>query len=229
MFFIFGIHEKLMAADDNMPILHVISGYENPYIHEKPNGEVVGVYMNSVRNYLDASGLSYNIELLSWPRASRQLNIRNDTVVFGLTRIPKREEKFHWLALLGEYKQYLITRNTPDMNLLTKEQILAGDFSAICTRDSATCAALVKFGFPKSRLILTSQVTAGEHVRMLLRERGDFILGDKIELKREMIDLDLSIDDITQLFYVETMQSYLAAPAHLNPILLEKLTHSNEQ
>lgn len=219
---------KSIVADDNIPTLHVISGQENPYIHINQKGEIVGTYMKVVRDYLKASGIDYKLELLPWPRAYRQLNTRKDTLVFGLTRTPYREERYHWLKLLGEYKQYLITRNTPDMNQLTKEKIITGDYKAICTRGSATCAALVKFGFPKSRLVLTSQLTPNDQVRMLSRGRGDFILGDKAELKLEMIKSGQNIDSIAQLFYVVTMQSYLAAPRHIDPIVLEKLTQTNK-
>lgn len=223
--FLAGFHSATHAFaqdKDDIPAVRILSPNTSINSYVDPFGEIDGKYIRKVKAYLASKDVNASYELMPWSRAFRAMNKSDNTLIIGLDRTVEREDKYHWLLELKRYENFLVTLHTEEMKYLTREEIIAGDYKAICDKDSSSCKSLEEFGFPKDRIIVVTGLTAGERAKTIIRGRADFLITELADLLREK-DISLDMNRLYPLMKISSMSAYLAGPKILDPQLKNAL------
>lgn len=149
-----------------------------PYNVEEADGAVGGLATAKVRQLLDASGLKYDIRLVPWTRAVLYASMRDNALVFSMTRTPTRETDFEWLALLAEADFQVFVR-MDEMRPVTLDTIGAGHFTAACASRDLACDLFRQIGLPEQNLIVIGDSSTGDF-RMVLAGRADLYISQAL-------------------------------------------------
>lgn len=224
---IFSTESQHSRADEpTVPVLNVYAIDVKVASYRDEKGEIVGVEIKQVQDFLEAKGVNYKIDLMPWPRILRIINSTTNSLVVSMVRTKERERKHIWLLELSTYDDHLITRNSPKLLNLTKQQIAEGKYTSICGRGSTQCKFLKDFGFPVNRILKVAGATAGGLAKMIIRSRADFMIDDMVDVEKEFNVDGIDVNQLTSMFKIHTMGTYLAGPKNLDP-RLKKILMSN--
>lgn len=158
--------EPLIVYTENYP----------PYSFAAPDGSVVGVATQKVRQILNESGLDYSIRLLPWARTMQFAQSEQNALIYSLTWTPKREPEFDWLALLAEANFYLHAR-ADDMRAFTPETIKSGAYIGTCVANDLGCEFFLWAGMPPENIIPINRNAIGDF-QMVIAARADLYISD---------------------------------------------------
>jgi Bacterial extracellular solute-binding proteins, family 3 len=211
-------------ADDNAsPVINVLVGLDPPNSFFDETGQVVGSAVSQVRAFMELSGLNFEINLMPWARAYREVTRRHDTLIFNIGRTMEREDQFHWILPLSTFVDSLVSRNTPEMERITRDDILAGTYQAACERATMQCQSLLNYGFPEDRIMQVSEVSADKLARLVLRRRVDFIAINMTALGQDPDERGIDKSQLLVISEINTTVAYLAAPIGFDPQALAAL------
>ncbi len=143
---------------------------------------------------LDAAKINYKTITLPWVRLTREVKLKDNALIYGITRLEERENDFHWLLSLtleedNWVKLYGI--NDPKNKNLTKEAILDKKHTALCEIGTAECKILKQFGFADDQIISNpSSINQAQLELMILRGRVDYVLGFESDVKNNFLQWD---------------------------------------
>jgi polar amino acid transport system substrate-binding protein len=187
-------------------------------------GRATGYGAEKVAAFFGRRNVSYIWKVMPWSRLYRTAHERDNAVIYNLLRTPERENNFHWFLKIRDEANFLMTRNTPEMTGLTMQDILAGDYRALCDQDAAQCVMFRKLGFPEDRIVqVQSGVDTGDLARLVLAGRADFIIENAEYLAEELTQDGLPLSSMIELIKLSSTPTYLAAPKNFNEKLLMKL------
>ena len=88
-----------VCAEKSAPefIVEVASSDWIPYVYED-KGVIKGSAYKIAKDVLDRAGVQFNYRILPWARVYRNGLDKENYLIGGLGRTPKREKKFHWIG-----------------------------------------------------------------------------------------------------------------------------------
>lgn len=69
-----------------------------PFNYENKNEKVTGMTTDIVREIMKSNGEEYEIRLMPWARAYKQIINKPNKILFSMTRTPQREYLFKWVG-----------------------------------------------------------------------------------------------------------------------------------
>ncbi|PCI60189.1 MAG: hypothetical protein COB37_10090 [Kordiimonadales bacterium] len=188
-----------------------------PYTYEDEEGRMAGTAVETVRKIMAEAGLDYAIHIMPWPRALREATLNENSLIFNLSRTQAREKQFDWVVLLSAPEFYLFGHKN-DKRPVTFEAIRAGEFTAVCVHNDASCAMMLKAGFPPDKLLKIG--AAGTSELMVERGRVDLYLAEIRRNKYWLRKLGLAPNLTKPMIRVGTdVKFYLAAGLQVDQTL----------
>ncbi len=189
------------------------------YSYYNEAGEVEGIFVKEVQDFMSGTGLSFEIRLLPWTRALRVSEQRDNVLIYSIIRNEKRENTYHWLRKLGDVTDILITRNKAPWNQMSLKDFIKQDALAICELNSAQCDMLHQLGFRRDNILHLSTANEKTLTNMIVRERADIVFSTKTDLTilNQQQPLFHMVDEFT------TSEFYLAARKNIRSDLLSKI------
>lgn len=213
------------------PVLNIylstsfLSQQENESISSKSNKR-----FNDFLENLEAAKIKYKTTTLPWVRLIREVKLKDNAIIYGITRLEERENDFHWLLSLTPEEDtwvQLYGVNDPKNINLTKEDILDKKHTALCEIGTAECTILKQFGFGDDQIISNPSSTNQAQLElMVLRGRADYVLGFESDVKDNLKALGLEEDAVIPVQKVMELEIYLAAPNSLQPELLAQVKNA---
>ena len=215
--FVMGISS---AAEQ--PDVRILTDLYPPYSYPDANGKIIGISADKVRALMDKTGLSYQIDIITWNRAMIMAKKNDDVMIFPVSRYPRREKKFHWIMPVLKQNYLLLTanptlekpRNNAAFNLLT----------GVCSKKSAQCDMLKLAGLPESNIMDIAGISTVMVAKMLINNRADLMVSDPKVLDWHIAESSLPANKIRAIDTVYTdMIGYFVTSKKLNPALLKKI------
>lgn len=187
------------------------------------NNEPDRVMLAKVEDLLKIANVDYEIIILPWARIVRELSATPNSVIVSLGRTRDREDNFKWILSLRSVKLELISRRDKVLENLSKEQMIGGDYWALCDARAVQCKLLEDFGFSNNRIVKVADMTAVQKARIVERGRVDFMITEYKSLKKQMEAENLSAENLIPLMAFDQVDGFLASGLDINPTLLKKL------
>lgn len=208
-------------AEEKSPqfILEVASSDWRPYVYEE-NGVIKGSAYKIAKDVLDRAGVQFNYRILPWARVYRNGLDKENYLIGGLGRTPKRENLFHWIGPVTvgtDIFFYKLKSNSVQINHIDD----AKDYPIGVERDSYYHDFLLLNEFDENNI---SPVTNPDQlVRMLASNRVPFILlGERRFLKlAEELGLDPALFD--RALFAFNVTDNLAFSKNTSAELVKKL------
>lgn len=209
-----NLSRKADAAD-----LIVFTEHVPPYSFTGPDGHVVGIATERVRDFLGSLSVSYEIRQVPWNRAfelSRQLD---NALVYPIMRLPSREDQFHWLLEVPQSDLHIYGR-ADEARTVTLQALKRGDFIAVCVIGDAACELFRTMGVPDSRIL---EVAYDQRIELQIIQtgRGDIFISQEDEFEELALGGNHGIDKLMRLG--GDVQFCLAAGGKMRPELLTLL------
>ena len=97
-------------------ILIVTEDY--PPYHYQENGKIVGQGTETVQAVLKVLKIEADILMLPWARAYKMALEKKNTLIYGIARMPKRENLFKWVGVTSPVNYCLFALNDrSDINI----------------------------------------------------------------------------------------------------------------
>ena len=209
--------------DASLPVLQVLT-YDNGMLsYTASDGTIQGSAVDIVRAYLSKRNIKYSLKMYPFIRAMRQAETSDNSVIMLVVKNEARDKNFHWVVKVNVVTKQLITRNEPTMKNLTKEEIIQGNYIALCERNSINCNFLAEYGFSKNRIEVVNGKSYADIGHMLLRGRADFTFSAIASKPEYLAGTDMKSDQFAVVWDRGPLISYLAASKGLDPRLLKRL------
>jgi len=180
--------------------------------------------------------LTYQIHYVSWPRAMRHVETRDNALVFQVLRTPQREGKYHWLVADRKVPVNLValTKNPKkawSLSRLKQDQSIR----LACPAAMAYCEILQQQGFSSAQVVQINRLEEESIERALLAGRVDFIAVPPGNLQHNMQQIQAAeaayqmshqqihvAESVYQISHQLTMlEDYLAGGLLLDPAVRE--------
>lgn len=162
--------------------------------------------------------LPYQVHFVSWPRAIRQVERRDNALVFQMLRTPKRETRYHWLVADQQVPVNLVALSKNPKKDWSLARLLQDPNTRVaCLHATAYCEYLSQQGFAEKQI---EQITLQEEdsvERVLLAGRVDFIVVAPLDLARNMQRLQIDPSGYQVSHQLAMMKDYLAGGLLLAP------------
>ncbi|MDF2177454.1 transporter substrate-binding domain-containing protein [Aliiglaciecola sp. CAU 1673] len=220
----------LSAIAAERPDIAVLVNLHTQTELSKPQGKFARASIDKLKRFMEASTLSYEIVFLPWPRAMDMLASDDSSLIFELLRTPQREDQYHWiLPLYDSGEMQLIARSDSPFIEQTKAQWLGSDHQVACTRASAQCSALRRFGFTEKHISIITSSSPTILEQMLMQNRVDFIPGFMPVVHENLASLGFAKEVVKGVAVIDNSVDYLAAPKHLKGSLLKRLLETPQE
>lgn len=159
-------------ASAQQPTIKVYAGV-TPGLQYYDNEAVTGPAFDVVDRLMSASGLPYEIHLTNWAQAHRQFNLDPNSLIFSISRMDSREDKYQWLVNLAKL-------NLGIAQAKTRPTIAVNDFNDLkqhklaVVRSTSTHETLLNYGFIENR-DFTTVATSQKLVKMAETGMVDFV------------------------------------------------------
>jgi len=217
----YALLQSLIMAKSNPEVILITEQYP-PYSYKNEQNQFVGSSAKIVKKLFKSADISYEIKILPWKRALSQQSRKQDLMIFPFSRIPERENEYHWIA-------HLQTLNLRIFGLSGKynsgqTDISSGQYKFVCIEKSSHCEILKKFGVPIKSIVTITGLSMTQMIDMVVRERVNFLLTTKEVFQLNIEKQQLNSASFVMLEnYKYPVSEYLAASKNVDMVLIEKL------
>ncbi|MCD4678443.1 MAG: transporter substrate-binding domain-containing protein [Desulfobacula sp.] len=121
-----------------------------PPYHYQENHEIVGQGTETVQAVLKVLNIQADILMLPWARAYKMALEKENTLIFGIARTPKRENLFKWIGVTSPVNYcFFVLKNRSDIQIHTLEA--AKQYNIGTTREDVMEQYLEEKGFVKKK------------------------------------------------------------------------------
>jgi hypothetical protein len=210
--------QKVIVVTDNIP----------PYTYQNSEGKFVGIIAEKVHSLFNKAGISYEIKRIPWKRTIVKSYPDSNLMIYPLSRIPERESNFQWIMPL--YSESLNIYGLAEKYSNKKIDITSGDYRFICVEKTSLCSALRTMNVPEHAITKITQVATTQLLKMVVRERIDFLIMAKAEIELSQKELGLSSDFFVTLDgYQYDVVEYLAAKPGINSQIIARMRMTAEK
>ncbi|WP_168171407.1 transporter substrate-binding domain-containing protein [Lacimicrobium sp. SS2-24] len=188
--------------------------------------QVAGTVTERVRAILDAANLSAEFRMYPWARAYNLTLSRANTLIYAMARTPVREQHFHWIAPVGEYRLGLLRLRSNQHALIST----LDDAKALVTavqREDVAVEYLATQGFEEGKsLLITADITASWE--LLLKGKVDFIVEDPDAMQGMLEQFAVSASQVDMVYLIPQLAqtTWLAASLNTDRQLVERLQNA---
>ena len=194
--------------------------------YQNAQGVLVGTVVEEVTNALKKSGVEYTLSVNAWPISYNAALRDEKTCIFSIARLPSREDKFSWVAKLGNFTASFYSFKSQQVKIENLEQ--AKKYRIAVLKDNYSHVYLSERGFnEQNQLILLDSF---ENIYDVLKSRRSSI--DMVVLSDEQFNYELKKDKTLSLLKAiykipaDYQDLYFACNKNLESTTLEKLTHA---
>ncbi|WP_299083544.1 transporter substrate-binding domain-containing protein [uncultured Paraglaciecola sp.] len=205
------------------PQLQVVTELSPPY-QTLINNEVSGSATTVVKSILSASKVSASFNLYPWARAYHKAITEPNTLIYSIANTAERDELFHWLLPVVEYKFGLVALNTNQTAMKITQLKQVSNFVLAVQRNDIAHKWALNYGLEEgNQLIVCSDI--GCSWRLLLNKKVDFIVESPELIESMLMQYDLPITSANYTLAIPELElsGYLAANKNIEPAILEKL------
>lgn len=212
------------------PQLSVVTESSPPFHYVDKYGRVAGETTEKVRQILRHARLEADFSVYPWARTITLAEKHPDTLIFSIARTAEREEKFHWIAKVSEFRLSVVGlrgRQHADKRV-TLDTV--SRFTFAVQRDDVAHHWLLEQGLQEGKnLLVCADIQCSWNY--LIRETVDFIIEDPSLIgpmaKRLNVDGDqlIPVTDIPEL----ALTGYLAASLATDKATVQRLKDAAQQ
>ena len=100
-----------------------------PYNYANANGVPAGLVVDVVTEIIKETGDKNNIKLLPWARSYRDIQTKNDKVLFSMTRTPAREHLFKWVGPVATNTLVLFAKKGTNIKVSSLDDVKKLNYS----------------------------------------------------------------------------------------------------
>ena len=195
------------ACGNNPPAatLRIITEEFPPFNFTDKDGKIVGQSTEIVRQILQKTGTSTNIEMMPWSQGYELVQTRPNTALYSTSRMPEREDLFKWVGPIGSEENYFYVKRDSTLSLTTLEQAKAVKSIAVYRNDS-NHLYLKGQGFTN----LDISENDSECLRKLINGEVDVWLGPSKALPYIAAKVQVDPTLVKSIMYVRPIQWYIA-------------------
>ncbi len=178
-FLLLMLSNLAFAAETQNSNNDIIIGSElnPPFVYMNEQGNMVGTLVDKLDSILRPTNLHYKFNYIPWKRGLEEINKKRNLFIFPMTRTTEREHLYKWLVPLHTINYGLYGLNSK-LSSLTID-VSSGNFTVSCVAKTVMCNIAKEFGFPDSSIIVMSSASINHGIKLVLRERVDFIILSK--------------------------------------------------
>ena len=200
----------------------LLSANNPPYTYRNEQGQIVGTSVKQVTGILETAAVSYDMQIAPWSRAMEIIKQPKTILLYPLSRIPQREDKFQWITPIHTMRLKLYgLKNKVDTNLTNIEN---DAFKFTCIEGGVVCSVLKSLDINESNILVLNGLRDNQSLKLLVQGRVDFLVisDDNLpnmaksinQLGHELIALDN---------YHTEIPEYLAANIHADKTIINKI------
>lgn len=210
--------------------LAVVTESSPPFHYVDEHGHIVGKATDRVRQIIDVAGLKADFALYPWARTITLAEKNADTLIFSIARTPERENKFHWIARVSEFRLSVVGQKGNGLSGRKLTPATLGRFTFAVQRDDIAHKWLIDKGFVEGKnMMVCADIQCSWN--FLIRGTVDFIIEDPslIAPMASRLNVDseqlIMVSDIPEL----ALTGYLAASLKTDKATVQRLKDAAQQ
>lgn len=214
-----GLALPLFAMSVQADGLRVVTEEFPPYNYEE-DGEAKGLSTEVVQAVLKEAGLEASITFYPWARAYATAQVRENTLIYSIARIPEREEMFEWVGVVAPYRtSFYKLKENDKVRINSIEE--AREYRVGVSLEDVILTYLKGQGFDDLQVSEKDLL----NVRMLARGRLDVIAYDEAAFPRLVQREGYDLLDFERVYRLEDLTGdlYIAASPGTDPAIVKKL------
>jgi len=175
----------------------------------KEGSELRGIAVDLMVEMLERTGSTEtrkDIQMLPWARAYRNLQVKENTVLFSMTRSSERENLFRWVGPIFQNTTYLIAAKKKNIRISSSDDLRNYRFGTIY--DDASEMFLSRHGVSKSQFLRNS--SAKSNLRMLERDRMDMIVSGWEGFISDATETGIDPSDFERVYTIDVSEISVA-------------------
>lgn len=210
--------------------IQLITEHYPPYQIVSPSGEITGVRAAFVKRAIKHSALSISEVVMPWARAYYTVLNNRNTCVYSMMRLPFRENKFIWIAEIGETTGNLYASKALQNEIKVNSLVDAKKYVIAVQRNDLVVEVLKQNGFEMQQHMM--EVTDWKQsIQLVIHGRADLVVSNKEIMDYYLNELNMPEDTLIPVFTVPAIESakhYLACNLNSDPdaVLLLKQAFS---
>lgn len=185
-----------VASDTPMQVMVYTEDWP-PLNFMDSNGEISGHSTVQVKALMDATGISYDLQLVSWYRAYHLTLKTPNTLLYTILRTPEREDLFHWYCPISTPQQISLFRLTAGKVITLNKLEDAKSLILGVIRGDYPSEYLFSQGFEENKNLIFS-TNEEANVRLLLSGRLDLLVQAEPALHSRLEQMGLPADTVTK-------------------------------
>ncbi|XQW83814.1 substrate-binding periplasmic protein [Thalassotalea piscium] len=218
IYLLFGIPSIVCAQKINI-YSEVLPPFQ---IVNKKNHDVSGSATEKVKKIMAAANIEAEFNIVPWARAFNTVKEKENTLIYSMHRSPEREPFFHWLAVVAQIKNGLVTLKKQHIKINSLEE--AKTYVIAVSLDSYPYNYLKSKGFSedKNLVVVTSRDT---ELNLFLSGKVDFLFADLAFISEKLKTRNLSSELVEQAYSQPdwTSDLYLAINKNSDELLIQKI------
>jgi polar amino acid transport system substrate-binding protein len=190
-----------------------------PYSYDN-RGTIGGIAVDVVRELENRSGLSITINVQSWSHGLRQVQRRDNTLLFSVGRTPEREELFEWIGVVVPFNVSFFAHGTNPPRIDSFNDLLSYRIGVV--RGDMRDQFLSKFEGASIRRYSNSE----RLIRGLVAGQIDLVPVADLNLPFLLSHLDIPRADVSLVYRSPELSSeglYLVSNLNTNPNIINLL------
>ena len=176
--------------------MRVVTEIYPPYQFLDQSRNLQGCSVNVIKALFKQAGDKLKIEIMPWARAYVTAKNNKNTLIFSIVRTKIREPHFYWIGKIQHIKNYFWgLKSKYNKVKLTFDEIKN---SPIAITNYSTDDETLTQTFNALKLDRVTNLNQG--IKMLLRNRVDFVLDSKISIRNRFKAMKLDISKIISVY-----------------------------
>jgi polar amino acid transport system substrate-binding protein len=185
--------------------------------------KVKGYYTQLIRAVMKEANIDYQITMLPWARAIREVSSQPNTLIYVIGRIPSRENNFIWLHKIRDVDYHLYTlKQNSDLITAGPEQLK--NLSVAVGKNDVNYTYLKRQNYKK--LVIVHDYD--QMLNLLRRKRVDLIAANDLPIEGYFSEVPKQKVDIVAVegYEVPAIGIYFALNPNSNIDIVNKLQNS---
>lgn len=199
--------------------IQLITEHYPPYQIVSPSGDITGVRAEFVKRAIKHTDLSVSEVVMPWARAYYTVLNNRNTCIYSMMRLPFRENKFIWIAEIGETTGNLYASKALQNEIKINSLVDAKKYIIAVQRNDLVVELLKRNGFEMQQHMM--EVTDWKQsIQLVIHGRADLVVSNKEILSYYLNELNMPDDTLVPVFTIPAIESakhYLACNLNSEP------------
>ena len=173
----FTSHEA--KADHDSPMIRILGEHYPPFQFQTAQG-ISGFASEIISTALDQAELSYQMHIITWPRAYELAQKRENTCIYSIARTADREEYFQWSPTISITKLSFIGLAEKNIQISSIDD--AKQYKIAVVKHDLSHQTLLKQGFEEGKNLIVMQHTDSLLSLLKMRKGIDLVIADELSL-----------------------------------------------